>query len=286
MPTLDSTVKTRAGAIRLSESDGAGLPIVLIHGSGSARGVFARQFASPLARAHRLVAFDLPGHGESDNAAHPETDYSIPALARTTGEVLALRGIDRAVVFGWSLGGHIAIELMATSPVVEGLMLSGTPPISPGPLGMLRGFRANPDLLLATKEQFSERDALRFFELCFHGNGSPAFLEAIRRTDGRVRTAIGRSLMRGEGVDQRRAVEQANVPVAMVNGENESVVRLGYVATLGYRTLWGPACHVIANAGHAPFWDQPDAFNQLLAQFAADVADHEVSPPAALRKSA
>jgi len=286
MPIYDIAVKTQSSTIRLSESDGRGMPIVLIHGSGASRAVFGKQFSSPLSRSHRMVALDLPGHGESANARHPAEDYSIPALARTVGEVLAARDIERAVVFGWSLGGHVGIELMATNPTVAGLMVSGAPPIPPGPLGMLRGFKTNIDLLLATKEQFSERDALRFYELCYHGQGDRDFLEAIRRADGRVRTAVSRSLMRGEGVDQKRAVEHAPVPVAMLNGQDETVTRLSYIAALDYNTLWRKASHIIANAGHAPFWDQPDIFNRLLAEFTADVADNRIDEPAVLRKSA
>lgn len=286
MPIYDITVRTQTSAIRLSESDGRGMPIVMIHGSGASRAVFSKQFASPLSRTHRMLAMDLPGHGESTNAQHPAEDYTIPALARTVGEVLEARDIERAIVLGWSLGGHVGIEMMATNPVVAGLMVAGAPPIPPGPLGMLRGFKTNLDLLLATKEQFSEREALRFYEMCFHGQGDGAFLEAIRRADGRVRTAVSRSLMRGDGVDQKRAVEHARVPVAMVNGQDETVTRLSYVAALDYNTLWRKASHVISNAGHAPFWDQPDIFNRLLAEFTADVADTRVEEPVLLRKSA
>ena len=83
---------------------------------------------------------------------------------------------------------------------------------------------------------------------------------------------MSRSLLRGEVADQKLAVEQAQVPVAMVNGASEPVARLSYVAGLAYRTLWGNVCHVIPDAGHEPFWDQPGQFNELLGNFAADVA--------------
>jgi pimeloyl-ACP methyl ester carboxylesterase len=272
MPVWDSTIGTRAGGIRLSDTGGPRPPLLLVHGSGASRKVFAKQFDSPLADLHRIVALDLPGHGESENAADPAA-YTIPALAAAVGEVLDDLRIAHPVVLGWSLGGHVAIELLAQRPTLTGLMISGTPPVSPGPINLLRGFQTNLDILLATKEHFSERDALRFYEMCFHGAGDPAFLQSIRRTDGRVRVAVSRGLMQGEGADQRRTVEQSSVPIAIVNGEHESVTRLSYLNQLDYRSLWRGACHIIPNAGHAPFWDQPDTFNRLLSQFAADATD-------------
>lgn len=278
MTIYHSTVQTRSASIRLSESDGHGEPLLLIHGSGASRKVFGKQFSSALAEQHRLIALDLPGHGGSSDASSP-ADYGVDALATTVAEVLAHKGIEHAVVFGWSLGGHVGIELMARHPGVTGLMIAGAPPISRGPLAMLMGFQTNLDLLLATKEQFSERDAQRFYEMCYHGAGDPTFLQAIRRTDGRVRPAVSRSSVKGDVVDQKQAVEQAAVPIAIVNGASEPVARLSYLAGLNYRSLWGGICHIIPEAGHAPFWDQPEVFNDLLARFAADVVATPATTP-------
>lgn len=271
MTIYHSTVQTSSASIRLSESDGRGEPLLLLHGSGASRKVFSKQFNSPLAERYRLIAPDLPGHGASGDAASV-ADYGLDGLARTIAEVLEHKGIEHTLVMGWSLGGHVGIELMARHPGVTGLMIVGAPPVGRGPVAMLRGFQTNLDLLLATKEQFSERDAQRFYEMCYHGAGDPTFLQSIRRADGRVRVAVSRSLLRGEIADQKLAVEQAKVPVAVVNGASEPVARLSYVESLQYRTLWGNACHVIPDAGHAPFWDQPEQFNELLGNFAADVA--------------
>lgn len=279
-------ITTEQACIAVSDSGGPGFPIVLLHGSASSKDVFARQLQSELAVQFRLIALDLPGHGESSDASQPTRDYTIVGLAAAVREALQQLSIRRAVFFGWSLGGHVAIEVAGTSTLVAGLMLTGTPPVGHGPLAMLRGFQTSWDMLLAGKEEFSERDIDRFAGLCFEDSAVPRFRLAIARADGRLRPVFQRSMMRGEGVDQRATVEALDVPVAIVNGAREPFARLGYLPTLRYRALWHDACVVINDAGHAPFWQRPEAFNALLGQFAADVAAHEVAEPQRRARSA
>jgi pimeloyl-ACP methyl ester carboxylesterase len=245
----------------------------MLHGSAASSAVFQKQFASKLAEQHPLIAIDLPGHGASSQAVDPAVTYSIGGFAATVSAVLDRLGIDRAMIFGWSLGGHIAIEMLAVEPArVAGLMLTGAPPVPRGPLGLLRGFHAHWDMLLASKENFSPRDVERFERLCFGDAGTAELQELIRRADGRVRSNFFRSVLKGDGADQRRTVEQAQVPVAFVNGANEPIARLGYLASLNMPELWEGQSHVIPGAGHSPFWQAPDAFNALLSRFADDVA--------------
>jgi pimeloyl-ACP methyl ester carboxylesterase len=286
MPVVDKTIQTRHAEIRLSETSGKGLPILMLHGSGGARQMFAKQLSSPLAEVHRMVAIDLPGHGQSSDAFDPAATYTISGLAAAVADVLDQLGIKRALVYGWSLGGHVAMELTASHPAVAGLMLTGAPPVARGPLGLLRGFHTHWDLLLASKRSYSERDAERFEQLCFGGGADPAFLDMIRRADGRVRTNVFKSMMLGAGADQKRVVENADVPVAMVNGADDPFVRLGYVAGLSYRTLWDGRCHVIAGAGHAPFWTAAEIFNPLLFRFVRHVMEREFENGRRERKTA
>ena len=70
------------------------------------------------------------------------------------------------------------------------------------------------------------------------------------------------------------AAVAAELPIAVVNGAHEPIVRLGYLSSLDYRWLWDDRCYVIAGAGHAPFWTAPEAFNELLGRFLHDVEVH------------
>ena len=56
MTIYHSTVQTRSTSIRLSESDGRGAPLLLIHGSGASRKVFDKQFSSKLPSPLQIMA--------------------------------------------------------------------------------------------------------------------------------------------------------------------------------------------------------------------------------------
>ncbi len=265
-------IKTRQTSIALSETRTDGFPVLFLHGNSSSSAVFARQFESELASRYRLIALDLPGHGASEDADDPKAAYTIPGFANTVAEVLDALAIDHVAIIGWSLGGHIGIELLERDARIAGLMIMGTPPISRGIFGILRGFQPQFDLTLTTKGRLTRREMDRLARLCF-GDAPPQELrDAIARTDWRMRKILGHGLMMGAGVDQKKAVEHSPVPLAVVNGEREPFARLEYLAGLDYANLWDGQCHIVPGAGHAPFLEAPEQFNGLLGRFIDDAA--------------
>src|SRR5258706_1682264 len=66
-----------------------------------------------LAEAHQVIAVDLQGHGHTADTDRPVT------LANFAADVVGLLdhlGIDRADLFGFSLGSLVSIELAVTYP--------------------------------------------------------------------------------------------------------------------------------------------------------------------------
>ncbi len=76
--------------------------VVLIHGLGLCRAVFAGLL--PSLADHRVLAYDLYGHGQSALSAEPE---SLTVYARQLKGLMDHCGVDRAVVIGFSIGGMI-----------------------------------------------------------------------------------------------------------------------------------------------------------------------------------
>jgi pimeloyl-ACP methyl ester carboxylesterase len=146
---------------------GGGSPLVLLHGTGSRRGVWD-PVVETVARERRTFAVDLPGFGASPaEDFEPGPDEYVDRLARWFAE----QGLERPHVAGNSMGGGIALELARA-----GLVSSATA-ISPV------GF-------------WTERE-LRFGQLS---------IRASRAIAGRIRpvlpalagSAVGRSMLLGQ----------------------------------------------------------------------------------------
>jgi pimeloyl-ACP methyl ester carboxylesterase len=269
---LSRKVDTTQGRVAILESPGNGMPVLLIHGNSSCRDVFERQFETDFAKLYRIIAVDLLGHGQSDNAREPRQAYTVPGHAAVLIEVLRSLDIRRAALLGWSLGGHIGLEMIGQGFDASGIMIVGTPPVRRGVLGMVRGFQAQLDLLLATRSLLRPQEIERFARVCVGETFAPQFYNAIARTDVRARPILARGMMTGIGGDQRWIVENIPTPVAVTNGADEPFVRLDYLSSLGYRNLWGGRCHIIEGAGHAPFLEAPEAFNRLFSSFLEEMS--------------
>lgn len=142
-------IRTSHGVIWSEQSGHGELPVLLIHGNSSCLEVFRYQLDGPRARQNRLIAFDLLGHGRSGDAIDPTCTYTLPGFADVSREVLSLLAVEEVVVLGWSLGGHIALEMLQEFSGAKGLVLVGTPPV--GADTFSKGFRPSPHLKLAAQ---------------------------------------------------------------------------------------------------------------------------------------
>jgi len=263
----------RIGGIAISAcvAAGTGTPVLFLHGNSSGKAVWAHQIGLLRRHGRPLLAPDLPGHGESDDSPTPQATYSFPGYAGVIRRLLDAARCDEVDVVGWSLGGHIGLELLGTEPRVRSLLIVGTPPVRLCVEALHEAFYADDDMQLAGKADFTEADALAYGSAMMGGRRrlTSALLRHVRRTDGNARRFMFANALAGIGVDERAVVEHSRKPLCVVHGEREPFVRLAYLRSLRYRALWNNHVHVIERAGHAPHWERPAAFNAILAQFLA-----------------
>src|SRR4029079_1629118 len=90
---------------RVIEAGGSGQTIVLVHGTGGRADRWSRNVDALAKAGHRVVAFDLPGHGFASKGAG--IDCSVPGYRKFLAAFLDEMKIDKAVIVGTSLGGHV-----------------------------------------------------------------------------------------------------------------------------------------------------------------------------------
>jgi len=90
------------------EIHGNGSPLVLLHGGGSTIYTSFGRILPELAKTHQVIAIELQAHGHTGDRNAPET---FGQDAADVVELLQQLHISTADIFGFSNGGHTALEI-------------------------------------------------------------------------------------------------------------------------------------------------------------------------------
>ncbi|WP_371195468.1 alpha/beta fold hydrolase [Glaciecola sp. SC05] len=242
--------------------------IVFIHGNSACKEVFEQQIEA-LSDEYRLILLDLPGHGESSNSNEPMQDYTIPGYAVACISLLQSIKVVNPIIMGWSLGGHVALEMVGQGYSACGLLITGTPPIGRGLSDFEHAFQANEVMALTGKQAFTDDDAAKYLSALYSTSIINNFVIAAQRTDPIAREAMVAHWSAGvDGVDEKALIASWDRPIAVIHGENDQFVNLDYLTNLIWKNLWKNKILSVRNAGHSPFLEQPIVFNQYILTFA------------------
>ena len=105
-----------AAGVRLRYTDqGGGDPVVLVHGFANTAEIWSTNgIVQDLSRDHRVITFDMRGHGKSDKP-HDAAKYG-REMGLDIVRLLDHLGIRRAHIVGYSMGGHITSQLLTSHP--------------------------------------------------------------------------------------------------------------------------------------------------------------------------
>jgi pimeloyl-[acyl-carrier protein] methyl ester esterase len=246
---------------------GHGRPLVLLHGWALHAGLFTPLLPA-LARAHRVHAVDLPGHGHSAPPREWSMDAIVDALDATFGN--AAQPPD---VLGWSLGGLLALAWARKHPTrVRRLVLAGTTPKFIAGEDWPHAMAAETMRRFVDELRIAYRPTLqRFLTLQVQGSEEGRATLAVLRQALHARGTPNPSVLSDAlhvltDTDVRALVPSILQPTLVVAGERDTLAPPEASAWLA-RTLPDARLTMIPGAGHAPFLSHAAAFLAAVEPF-------------------
>ena len=239
------------------ESYGSGREaIVLIHGWTCDLGFWRGQIPD-LSKRARVIAIDLPGHGQSDK---PDIAYTMDLFARAVDAVMVDAGVERAVLVGHSMGTPVARQFYRKYPKKTlGLVIVDGPLQPLGDKKMMDGFIAplrGPDY---------KKVAAGFIDSMMGPEVPPSLREQIKTSMLSTPQSVAVSAMEGMADDSIWGRDKIEVPVlaVMAKGpfwpaDNEQVFR-SIAPNLDYQ-MWPGVTHFL-------MMEKPKAFNDAVLAF-------------------
>jgi pimeloyl-ACP methyl ester carboxylesterase len=229
--------------IRYMEA-GEGPALIHLHGAGGLHLTPAHEL---LSRGRRVIAFEMPGFGDS---AENTRSAGMPELAATMAAAVQTLGIEAFDLLGSSFGGKVALWLAVQhAGRVRALVLEGPAAIRPPGLRPPSGTAAEMALMLF---------------------GHPERMDPMPELDAAVglkqRALVGRL----RGADRDQALENRMrgllIPVLVLFGTLDRVMppEMGRE----YKALL-PNCHLVFvyDAGHLIAAERPEAFTEVVGDF-------------------
>jgi pimeloyl-ACP methyl ester carboxylesterase len=265
--------------------EGTGEPLLLIHGMGNSS-VAWRSVIPRLSKKYRVIAPDLPGHGQSDKR---RGDYSLGAFAVQMRDLLEALDIPQATVVGHSLGGGVAMQFAYQHrEYCRRLVL-----ISSGGLGSdvgvvlrilsLPGAELVLPLLASWPMATAGNMLWRWAKLC-RGEAAAAEFGEVSRAHSSLsnrnsRQAFLRTLRsvvdhRGQAVCALNLLHvMAGLPALIISGDADRMIPVAH-AHAGHAALPGSRLHVLRGVGHHPPVECPHTVAALIDDFIDKTGEH------------
>jgi 3-oxoadipate enol-lactonase len=241
-----------------------GTPILLIAGIPAIADDWD-SLAVPLSASRRVIAYDNRGSGASTVSAGP---YTTAQLAGDAVALLDHLAIDRADVFGMSMGGMIAQELALGWPqrvnrLVLGCTHAGLAHAAPQPRETARAFAMQTDDWGARMRAL----APHAFASDVDGGLLAGFV-AKKSRDVQDADGYGAQIAAVLGHDTGARLQEIAAPTLVLTGDDDRVIPAASSEVLRER-IPHARLEVIPGAGHLFFIEKPGETLALLEDFLA-----------------
>lgn len=252
--------KTPAGQIALRQAS-EGRALVLLHGLGGSSKSWDRQLDS-LADTRRVIAWDCPGYGNSDD--FPGGKPTCHDFAKTLLAALDAAGVGDFDLVGHSMGGAVGPWVARLAPMRVGKIVLSATKVS---------FSADDptsyDTRLAERRAMNDRMFGEARAKGMVGEASPVFDEVASIAAEIRETGYAAAVSLLKGADNRAILPTIEQPTLVITGANDRIAPAPQTIAVA-ETVPGSRLETVTDAGHAAYMEQPEVYNTLLKDFLDD----------------
>jgi 2-succinyl-6-hydroxy-2,4-cyclohexadiene-1-carboxylate synthase len=227
--------------------------------------------------AHKVIAVDLPGHGNS-SAPNDPSCYSLTRFADDLCRVLDELSVDRTVLLGYSMGGRAALQFaFAHNARVAGLILESVSPGIADPGEREARVRSDNALADAIESDGIEAFVNRWEQLPIWHTQQTASAEArerlrAQRLENRQEGLANSLRGAGAGVDEPVHDRLTEIQTATLVVAGELDTKYVEIGKSIHDSMPNARMNIIPGAGHAAHFERPDAFASAIIAFLQDIA--------------
>jgi non-heme chloroperoxidase len=259
------------GGLRLHArewGDPHGRALLLIHGLSQCDLCWMKQVGGDLAAGHRIVTFDIRGHGLSEKPSGAEHYADGQLWADDVAAVIEQTGLERPVLVAWSYGGYIVTDFLRAygDAAIGGINLVGAAAILNPPdfdhLGP--GLLENAQDMCASDLSTNIAAIQRFVRACTaQPLGEDAWITAL--CWNMVAPPEVRGALIAREIDGGDTLSTLSVPVLVTHGRDDAIV----LPSMAEHTL--EICKPAVpswydDVGHMPFWEAAERFDRELGE--------------------
>nr|WP_121271674.1 alpha/beta hydrolase [Pedobacter schmidteae] len=246
--------------------------IIFFHGNSNSADLWHLQLSAPSLQSYRLIAVDLPCHGQSESLS----DISIQSLGRLMAQfVIAISNDKPFTLVGLSLGGNIVTEMLPFVPLPDGIVIVSSAivgtEITPSDI---RSTALSEAVLFSDKTENNQ--VALYFDTVLHSDNSgfvELLLEDYYSTSNVFRGKLLNSIVEQRFSNEIDLIRNANIPCLFTVGGKDDVIGPELLQDIRL-PLWKNKIHGFSKSGHFINLDQPEEFNNLLYEYINSTHNH------------
>lgn len=245
--------------------------VFFIHGNSGSSRTWKKQFQSAVFSNYRLIAFDLPGTGQSVINNIENWDNSPIETGRFLSEAVhQLSNNKPYCLVGFSYGTNVVAEMLQYSLKASGIVLSAAC-VTGGPYTLDKIFKPGDSIFF--HDHLDETVVRNFFENSIRSSLEEDItinIEDYFQAKPPFRSLLIQSVMAGKLSDEISILRNQKIPILVLFGKDDNVLQIDYLDNPPFK-VWNNQIFKLPRAGHFLHLDVPTAFNQTVSAYLIEI---------------